>query len=73
MRGITVLIIACPCALGLATPLAITAAMGSAARAGILVSDCRVLETLGKVDTLIFDKTGTVTEGSFTSARRINT
>jgi heavy metal translocating P-type ATPase len=65
MRGITVLIIACPCALGLATPLAITAAMGSAARAGILVSDSRVLETLGKVDTIIFDKTGTVTEGSF--------
>jgi len=65
MRGITVLIIACPCALGLATPLAITAAMGSAARAGILVSDSRVLETLGKVDTIILDKTGTVTEGRF--------
>jgi len=65
MRGITVLIIACPCALGLATPLAITAAMGSAARGGILVTDSRVLETLGKVDTIILDKTGTVTEGFF--------
>jgi heavy metal translocating P-type ATPase len=65
MRGITVLIIACPCALGLATPLAITAAMGSAARAGILVCDSRVLETLGKVDTVILDKTGTVTDGKF--------
>ena len=65
MRAIAVLIIACPCALGLATPLAITAAMGSAARAGILVSESRVLETLGKVDTVILDKTGTVTEGRF--------
>jgi len=59
-----VLIIACPCALGLATPLALTAAMGSAARGGILVSDSRVLETLGKVDNVIFDKTGTMTEGN---------
>jgi heavy metal translocating P-type ATPase len=65
MRGITVLIVACPCALGLATPLALTAAMGSAARAGILVSDSRVLETLGKVDSVILDKTGTATEGVF--------
>jgi heavy metal translocating P-type ATPase len=65
MHAITVLIIACPCALGLATPLAITAAMGTAARAGILVSDSRVLETLGKVDNVILDKTGTVTEGKF--------
>lgn len=65
MRAITVLNIACPCALGLATPLAITAAMGSAARAGILVGDSRVLETLGKVDTVILDKIGTVTEGKF--------
>jgi P-type Cu2+ transporter len=66
MRGITVLVIACPCALGLATPLTITAAFGAACRRGILVRDSRVLESVGKVDTVIFDKTGTVTEGKFT-------
>jgi len=65
MRAITVLVIACPCALGLATPLAITAALGSASRQGILVRDSRVLETLRKIDTAVLDKTGTVTEGDF--------
>ena len=65
MRGITVLIISCPCALGVATPLAVTAAMGSASRRGILVSDGRVLETARKVSDVILDKTGTITEGSF--------
>lgn len=65
MRAITVLVIACPCALGMATPLAITAALGSASRGGILVRDSRVLETLRKVDTVMLDKTGTVTEGKF--------
>jgi cation transport ATPase len=65
MRAITVLVIACPCALGLATPLAITAAFGAASRRGILVRDTRVLETLRKIDTVILDKTGTVTEGKF--------
>ncbi len=65
MRAITVLVIACPCALGLATPLAITAAFGVASRRGILVRDGRVLETLPKIDTVILDKTGTVTEGRF--------
>lgn len=65
MRGITVLVIACPCALGLATPLAITAALGSAARRGILISDTRALETLGRVKHFILDKTGTITEGNF--------
>ena len=65
MRAISVLVIACPCALGLATPLAITAALGAASRRGILVRDSRVLETLRKVDTVILDKTGTVTEGKF--------
>jgi len=65
MRAITVLVIACPCALGLATPLAITAAYGVALRRGILVRDGRVLETLRKIDTVILDKTGTVTEGKF--------
>lgn len=65
MRGITVLVIACPCALGLATPLTITAAFGAASRRGILVRDSRVLEMMGRVDTVILDKTGTLTEGRF--------
>lgn len=65
MRAITVLVIACPCALGLATPLAITAAYGSASSHGILIRDSRVLDTLRKVDTILLDKTGTVTEGKF--------
>jgi heavy metal translocating P-type ATPase len=65
MRAITVLVIACPCALGLATPLAITAAMGAASRRGILFRDSRVLETVRQVDVVVLDKTGTTTEGSF--------
>jgi cation transport ATPase len=65
MRAITVLVIACPCALGMATPLAITAAIGASSRHGILVSDSRVLETIRRVDAVIFDKTGTITEGDF--------
>lgn len=65
LRAITVLVIACPCALGMATPLAITAAIGAASRQGILVSDSRILETIGKVNTVVFDKTGTITQGDF--------
>lgn len=65
MRAITILVIACPCALGMATPLAVTAAIGNASRKGILVSDSRVLETIRKVDTVVFDKTGTITDGKF--------
>lgn len=65
MRAITVLVIACPCALGMATPLAITAAIGAACRRGILVGDGRVLETIRNVDVVVLDKTGTVTEGQF--------
>ncbi|MBI5085560.1 MAG: heavy metal translocating P-type ATPase [Acidobacteria bacterium] len=65
MRAIAVLVIACPCALGIATPLAVTAAVGAASRRGILIRDSRVLEEIGKVDLLILDKTGTVTEGDF--------
>ena len=65
MRAITMLVIACPCALGLATPLAITAAMGSASRRGILFHDSEVLETLCTVDAVVLDKTGTATEGTF--------
>src|SRR5208283_3597133 len=65
MRGISVLVIACPCALGLATPLAISAALGAASRRGIRISDTRILETLGRVNHIVLDKTGTMTEGSF--------
>lgn len=65
MRAISVLVIACPCALGLATPLAMTAAYGAASRRGILIRDSRVLENLRRVDTVLLDKTGTVTEGKF--------
>ena len=64
MRAISVLVIACPCALGLATPLAMTAAYGAASQRGCLIRDSRALENLRKVQTVILDKTGTVTEGA---------
>jgi len=66
LHAIAVLVIACPCALGIATPLALTAAVSAASRHGILVADTRVLETIGEVNALVLDKTGTVTEGRFT-------
>ena len=65
MHAIAVLVIACPCALGIATPLALTAAVATAGRRGILVSDTRVLETIGGVHTVILDKTGTATLGEY--------
>lgn len=60
---VSVLIIACPCALGLATPLSVTVALGRAAKAGILFRDASAIELLRRVDTLVLDKTGTLTEG----------
>ncbi|ENM3854579.1 copper-translocating P-type ATPase CopA [Vibrio cholerae] len=59
----TVLIIACPCALGLATPLSITVGIGKAAEMGILIRDANVLQTASQIDTVVFDKTGTLTLG----------
>lgn len=61
--AVSVLIIACPCALGLATPISITTAAGRGAQAGVLIKDAEALERMARVDTLIVDKTGTLTEG----------
>ena len=65
MRATSIMVIACPCVLGLATPLAITAAIGLASQQGILIADSRALEAIGKVDVVVLDKTGTVTLGDF--------
>ena len=63
VNAVAVLIIACPCALGLATPMSIMVAMGKGAQTGVLFRNAEALETLRRVDTLLVDKTGTLTEG----------
>ncbi|GAB3099665.1 heavy metal translocating P-type ATPase [Lysobacter terrae] len=63
LNAVSVLIIACPCALGLATPMSIMVATGRAAHAGVLFRDAEAIEQLRRIDTLIVDKTGTLTEG----------
>jgi Cd2+/Zn2+-exporting ATPase len=63
VRGVTILIVFCPCAMLLSTPTAVAAAIGAAARRGILIKGGEILERVGKLDTILFDKTGTITLG----------
>lgn len=67
VRAVTVLVVFCPCALVLATPTAIMAAIGQATRHGVIIKSGEALEKMGKVDTIAFDKTGTLTYGKMKS------
>ncbi|MBX9628851.1 MAG: copper-translocating P-type ATPase [Gemmataceae bacterium] len=69
VNAVAVLIVACPCALGLATPMAIMVGTGRGAESGVLIKNAEVLEVLGRADTLVVDKTGTLTEGKPRLAR----
>jgi Cu+-exporting ATPase len=73
INAVAVLIIACPCALGLATPMSIMVAMGKGAQAGVLFRNAEAVEILRKVDTLVVDKTGTLTEGKPKLVRVVTT
>jgi P-type Cu+ transporter len=63
VAAVAVLIIACPCALGIATPMSIMTVTGRGAQAGVLINNAEAQERFEKIDTLIVDKTGTLTEG----------
>ncbi|UYL07442.1 copper-translocating P-type ATPase [Bdellovibrio sp. SKB1291214] len=73
VNAIAVLIIACPCALGLATPMSIMVGVGRGAQNGILIKDAEALEIFSKINTLVVDKTGTLTEGKPTLSKVIST
>lgn len=73
IAAVSVLIIACPCALGLATPMSIMVGVGKGAQAGVLIKNAEALERLEKVDTLVIDKTGTLTEGKPTVTKIVAT
>lgn len=70
-NAVSVLIIACPCALGLATPMSVMVALGRGARSGILIKNAAAIQTLARVDTIAFDKTGTLTSGKPALVRTI--